>query len=182
MEFVEQEAIQTYSGCKPVRAIKYVVSESGCHICTSHRPGNAGYPRIRVRKHLMLMHRYIWEKYYGHIPSGMCVCHRCDNRKCINPSHYFLGTIADNNQDMQSKGRYAKPTEMQLERLRNIWKTREPLRGSKNGNSKLTETQVKEIRMKGRYKPLAHIASDYGVDRKLIYLILDGKVWKHVGT
>lgn len=50
-------------------------------------------------------HRYMYELAYGPIPDGMWVLHRCDNPKCVRPTHLFLGTIADNNQDKARKGR-----------------------------------------------------------------------------
>lgn len=63
----------------------------------------AGYGRFGQSS--LYAHREIYKLLVGPIPEGLFVCHRCDNRRCINIEHLFVGTANDNNQDMISKGR-----------------------------------------------------------------------------
>lgn len=107
-------------------------------------------------------HRLSWEFHFGEIPAGLCVCHKCDVRLCVNPEHLFLGTLAENNQDCKNKGRFNK--------------------GEKVFTAKLTAQKVREIRFKflhGFANP-TELAEQYGVTRRSIYPILQGKNWKHV--
>lgn len=53
-------------------------------------------------------HRLAWEIYKGQIPRGMFVLHKCDNPKCCNVEHLFLGTQKDNIYDGFDKGRIDK--------------------------------------------------------------------------
>lgn len=99
--------------------------------------------------------------YYGPIPEKKQVCHTCDNRKCVNPNHLFLGTIAENLKDMTIKGRRAK--------------------GSKIGTSILTEEDIINIRKKRldgmKYKDLAKI---FMTCWRNLRAICKNEVWKHV--
>jgi hypothetical protein len=53
----------------------------------------------------MLAHRASWQIHYGPIPTGAIVCHSCDNPKCVNPIHLWIGTQRDNLLDAIKKGR-----------------------------------------------------------------------------
>lgn len=66
-----------------------------------------GYGAIRHAGKQTGAHRVAWEMANGRAPGGMCVCHRCDNRRCCNPAHLWLGTHRDNMIDCAAKGRTA---------------------------------------------------------------------------
>lgn len=73
---------------------------------------NCGYGLIHIKRNnkkiLMRAHRLSWEIEYGAIPQGVFICHHCDNRKCVRPSHLFPGTAKDNVLDMVKKKRQGK--------------------------------------------------------------------------
>jgi hypothetical protein len=126
----------------------------------------SGYGKLNVgsltdgSRHTVTASRASYETFVGPIPEGLVICHKCDNPKCINPEHLFTGTFKDNYDDMVAKGRVNKA------------------RGSRIGISKLTESQVIQIR-KSR-KSLAQLATVYGVTENTIRRILNRELWKHV--
>lgn len=111
-------------------------------------------------------HRVSYLAFNGDIPDGMQVCHACDNRKCCNPKHLWLGTNADNVADMVSKGRNSPPPLI----------TR---RGEDNPLSKLTKVQVAEIRAMyaGGGVSQLEIGHRYGVHQMTISRIVRRKRW-----
>ena len=83
---------------------------SGCLIWQGP-PTAAGYGHIRFHKRSWLAHRWAWTTAHGPIPPGMFLCHRCDEKRCVNPDHLFLGTHAINMADLRAKRirRHAPP-------------------------------------------------------------------------
>lgn len=122
-----------------------------------------GYGQFRPHRddqqlNTRLAHKLSWIFSFGDIPKGLSVLHRCDNPKCVNPSHLFLGTQADNLKDMRDKERGAM--------------------GSCNGMSKLTEDQVRSIHKDGRRR--SEISKEFGVSMSVISNIKNHRVWKHL--
>jgi hypothetical protein len=85
---------------------------------------------------------------YESFEDGLCVLHRCDNPPCCNPVHLFLGTRADNYQDMKQKGRVSATYSTQGRVRKSNWK--------------LTNEQVKEIQRQGK-EGIHPLAVEFGV-------------------
>lgn len=120
-------------------------------------------------------HRVSYELHTGKDPEGFLVCHKCDNRSCVNPECLFLGTHRDNMNDMIHKGRSRS-----CGTGHNWWQT------------KLQECDVRSIRgMIQRHPDLLHhraVGTDlkkflchwFGVEETSIRKIAANKTWKHV--
>lgn len=132
-----------------------------------------------------LAHRLAYMLVVGPVPKGKVVCHRCDNRRCCRPDHLFVGTRAENNHDMQKKGRCASGDRngLRLHPERNPMflypEKAAMMRGENNGNSKLRQGEVDEIRRRfsaGDTK--AAIARAFSVSHRTVRSIVGGETWR----
>lgn len=129
------------------------------------------YPcRVVSKSHTQSQYRKLYQKQFGPLPSHLFVCHRCDNKLCDEPNHWFVGTAKDNTQDCIGKGRF----HFHAENLTPL----HPQHGERNGNAKLTEAQVREIRASTR--SARSLAPYYGVSTVMVCNIRRRVSWRCV--
>lgn len=119
-----------------------------------------GYGRFKIGRHDWQAHRISFLITYRFLYSNLEICHHCDVQLCVNPKHLFVGTRRGNMLDCSRKGRLKDS------------------RGMKNPGNKLTETQVREIRILLSKRILQkEIASQFGVATSQICHINTGHSW-----
>lgn len=121
-----------------------------------------GYGTMKWEGGSKLTHRLTWIAVHGSIPDGKDVLHTCDNRKCRNIDHLWIGDHEDNMADKKAKGRNRNGM----------------LKGVGHGMVKLTEEQVISIRNDTRQ--LKEIAADYGIGKGNVWMIRHRKTWRHL--
>lgn len=140
-----------------IRFWKNVNKTDTCWVWTADK-NNSGYGRLKLHQKAIQAHRLSYEFHFGPIPKGLYVLHRCDNRLCVRPSCLWLGTNEENIADMVSKNRQAK--------------------GSKQGNSKLTEAQALEIKFSIEKNIV--LAKRFNIDDSTVSAIKRNYSWKHL--
>lgn len=154
--------------------VSIVPTADGCMEWMAGR-NKAGYGTVSLGNKTFVATRIMYALHYGIDPSELNVCHTCDNPPCINPEHLFLGTKADNMQDMLSKGRANKACG---ERHRSRTSPETLSRGDTHNSSKLTAADIPLIRADTRMHCV--IADEYGVVRSVISNIKRRHTWKHI--
>jgi len=122
-----------------------------------------GYGQFWISGNARPAHRVSYEMHKGAIPAGLLIRHTCDNKVCVNPRHLITGTDADNARDAVERGLYP--------------------RGEAQGRSKLTLSQVNEIRRNwsNGTESQASMARRFGVSTSAIQLVASGHSWLGLG-
>ena len=135
-------------------------------------PHTTGYGVLSIivngSSRLLFAHRLAYFFAFGEIPASdgrwgtLLVCHRCDNRLCVNPAHLFLGTDGDNMRDKTAKGRNHRPV------------------GMLSPTAKLTDDQVRQIRADNRDRH--ELAKAFGINESTVRNIRSRKTWRHLAA
>lgn len=136
---------------------KFTVTANGCWDWVGKL--SHGYGRLNIGKRIIPSHRAAWLLYRGEIPVGYVVCHRCNNKRCVNPDHLFVGTQADNVYDYAHKY----------------------FRGIDHPSARLTDANVLTIRQRyiaGETQPT--IAADFGIHKSHVGQITRREIWTHI--
>ena len=110
-----------------------------------------------------------WQLFVGEIPNEMIICHKCDNRLCVNPKHLFLGTHKDNAIDCSIKKR----------NISQIKPEKNP-KGERHGNSKYSNDVILNIINDYKTLSINELCEKYNETKNYIKSIINGKTWNSV--
>jgi len=136
-----------------------VAKESGCWEWNSSFT-RQGYGQARIGQTMKAMHRFFFEHHKGPVNSGALICHRCNNRKCVNPAHLYAGTHKQNSADAIAAGTTTK--------------------GERMGTSKLKESEAISIRESNM--PALDIAAKYSISVWTVFDIRSGRRWSYLSA
>ncbi len=158
-EFTEREKLRFWSKVqKP--------SPTSCWNWNASLMGKSGYGQFSLRCCPSLAHRVSFQMEHEKSIEDKCVLHTCDNRRCVNPLHLFLGTYKDNSDDMKAKGRERKDSPQ----------------GERHSQAKLSEEKIREILKFPAHTIDRIIAEKYGVHLATINRIRNRQAWLCVKT
>jgi hypothetical protein len=147
------------------RFLSKINKTDGCWLWKASFRGKYGC--FKVNNKLESAHRVSYQLFIGEIKEGMFICHHCDNPKCVNPAHLFLGSRSDNMKDAWLKNRIKLPDNKDYQ-----FKS-----GEKHRNSKLKYTQVAKIRSLQGVAGSRAVSKQFGVSPRLIKKIWDMEIW-----
>lgn len=154
--YTQRELVEVLEQHSIVRDTGY---RSPCWLWRGYRDYE-GYGKMTVKGCDTAIHRLVWELWFGAIPKGKCVLHRCDQPACWRPFHLFVGTVEDNNKDRSAKGR--------------------SVHGEKSPVSKLRARDVIQIRQRYPQESLKQLAKAFGVSWPAIWHIVRRRSWNHL--
>ena len=133
---------------------------------------STGYGKFRYKNKAYDAHRFVYQMLYGEINnSKLLVCHKCNNRLCVNPNHLYLGTAKDNVHDMIRAGNM-----FSVQSCAHVV-------GSKCSSAKLNEQLVLEMRKRYEekdYKKVKDLYDEYGISKSTFRSIINREYWKHI--
>ncbi len=136
-----------------------------------------GYGAVKINGKTYKTHRFAWMLTYGEIPTGLLVCHHCDNPPCCRPDHLFLGTFLDNNRDAIAKKRNAFGD-------RNGQRKHPDMtpRGEQSKCAKLTEEKVRDIfnEFLANHPTVVFLSRKHGISQSQIRNIVKRRTWRHL--
>lgn len=139
---------------------------------------NSGYGIFWYNGKQTTAHRFSYTFYKGPIPTRMDVCHTCDNKKCVNPNHLFLGTHEENLKDMKKKGRSATGDKSGIRKHPEIIR-----RGENHIGAKANDKQVIEIRSlydTGIIRNICELARKFQLGQTTVRHIVKRDTWTHI--